>query len=596
MKATWICIGALALFLGGCAVSDSSRPGTSPRASTQSGLAPASTAAKRHIRDLITRIDHDNATLRQSAMDELVQIGRPAVPILMETLTSDSVGNRAFASLILGRIGDRRAVEPIIWVLSTDHWFARRVAIVALGFLKDERAIEPLVRMARDPDERVRAELATSISAFADARAVITIIRLQSDPSEKVREQANRGAGYGIAYHLFKDRGRPNPAEIPALIRGLSDQNLQVRRFAAEELVNQPDPRAFNALAAALANSGEHEDVRAWSARAIGKIGGRRAMNALRKALKDSNVAVRGFAVVGLIELDDARAENDIIPMIRDRDRTVRTMAHHALVSLGGPRAYDVLLSELRREKPGVILRLGELGDRRAVGPILEYASHNDPRYRGNAMKALGDLGDPRAIPSLLEGLSDVDGNVRSLAGEALGNIDLAPDLVPMLRAVRRGDGKRIETLFDNAGSTGLGNVLVIYDLLDDDVSQTRKGATYALARGGAFTFLDKPPVSDAARAALSEGIATVRSSTYGDALKNVGQHFFDAIEIAPWWADAHHNLALWAESGQIWDLALEHFDLYLALAPDAEDARDVRGRISRLEEQRGEKPKLPGF
>ena len=211
-------------------------------------------------------------------------------------------------------------------------------------------------------------------------------------------------------------------------------------------------------------------------------------------------------------------------------------------------------------------------------------------------MTALGLIGVSRAVPALLAAVNDESETILNLVGDALGTIDLTADLEPILRAVRRGDERVIESLFANADSNGLGHVLGIYDLLEHENKRLRLGAATALAKSGAFDLLDPPPVPKAAKMALQNGVSRIESASVGDHLRDGGDHFFEAVYLAPWWADAHFNLALWAESGRLWDLALRHLDLYLALAPDAVDVRKVRARISALEQQRGEKPKIPGL
>ena len=65
------------------------------------------------------------------------------------TITEVCVGVEAIRAL--GRIGDRRAVEPLIELLRNSNPDFREAAIGALGDLGDERAIAPLIERVRDP-------------------------------------------------------------------------------------------------------------------------------------------------------------------------------------------------------------------------------------------------------------------------------------------------------------------------------------------------------------------------------------------------------------------------------------------------------------
>ena len=64
------------------------------------------------------------------------------------TITEICVGVEAIRAL--GRIGDRRAVEPLIEMLANSNSDFREAAIGALGDLGDERAIAPLIERVRD--------------------------------------------------------------------------------------------------------------------------------------------------------------------------------------------------------------------------------------------------------------------------------------------------------------------------------------------------------------------------------------------------------------------------------------------------------------
>jgi len=81
----------------------------------------------------------------------------PAVPALIECLDAKSYMLRAEAAFALRRIGDPRAVEPLIALLErlTASWLRAAVATV-LGEFGDKRALPALQRLTDDGNERVR--------------------------------------------------------------------------------------------------------------------------------------------------------------------------------------------------------------------------------------------------------------------------------------------------------------------------------------------------------------------------------------------------------------------------------------------------------
>ena len=57
-----------------------------------------------------------------------------------------------WAAFVLGKLGDARAVEPLIVALKDEDMNIRFTATLALGQLADTRAVEPLIAALKDND------------------------------------------------------------------------------------------------------------------------------------------------------------------------------------------------------------------------------------------------------------------------------------------------------------------------------------------------------------------------------------------------------------------------------------------------------------
>ena len=80
---------------------------------------------------------------RQEAVIQLHRIGRPAVEILLEYLEDDDWVVREAAADTLGKIGDMRAVEPLMTRLQSDKdTGVKEHALKSLGLLGDPRPVE----------------------------------------------------------------------------------------------------------------------------------------------------------------------------------------------------------------------------------------------------------------------------------------------------------------------------------------------------------------------------------------------------------------------------------------------------------------------
>jgi HEAT repeat protein len=71
-------------------------------------------------------------------------------------LNEDDPSQRWKAAESLGRIGDDRAVEPLIHALMDEDWRVRQKAAWALGKIGDQRALGPLRRALMHETEGVK--------------------------------------------------------------------------------------------------------------------------------------------------------------------------------------------------------------------------------------------------------------------------------------------------------------------------------------------------------------------------------------------------------------------------------------------------------
>jgi len=106
------------------------------------------------------------------AQDALRKIGRPAVPLLIETLKDESDSVRGAAAPVLGDIGDSAAIEPLASALNDEAESVRFQAAIALSKFGDGRAVKPLVAWFRDNDPRrpYFGDAAAALARFRDKR------------------------------------------------------------------------------------------------------------------------------------------------------------------------------------------------------------------------------------------------------------------------------------------------------------------------------------------------------------------------------------------------------------------------------------------
>jgi HEAT repeat protein len=107
------------------------------------------------IRDLITTLTGKDGLARKRARDELVEIGPPAVPYLIELLPDKRTHVRWEAAKALSEIGDPRAAPALVKALEDNDPGIRWMA--AEGLIRAERAgLPPLLEALMEHGGSVR--------------------------------------------------------------------------------------------------------------------------------------------------------------------------------------------------------------------------------------------------------------------------------------------------------------------------------------------------------------------------------------------------------------------------------------------------------
>ncbi len=201
---------------------------------------------------------------------------------------------------------------------------------------------------------------------------------------------------------------------------------LLVRYFASP--VEEEAPKAFTALIQAREKAVPHliaaveggDPVLAeWAAGALGNIGDRRAVGPLVRSL-DRPGQPKYVVVWALGEIGDESAIEPIVRRLGDKDREVRKYSARALIKFG-PKAVPAAIAALGDPDAGVrhyaARVLGQSGDARAAGPLMESYSRLDPEV---ALWALGRIGAKEALPVITGAVSDPDWKIRLAAVQAL--------------------------------------------------------------------------------------------------------------------------------------------------------------------------------
>jgi HEAT repeat protein len=250
------------------------------------GVGPLVEAAEHPVSNLGTTA----ASIRNIIGYALATVRDPKAVDALLAVAADAKGHvplRLGAIEALGRIGDKRAADPLVG-LAADEKF-RSAAFVALARLGDGRAYEPLLEQLNSPKADEVRDAITGLGCLKDPRAADPICKTLSErclwkPLDWDRWVNTEAQGAGIRAAAAKalclmgdDRGAElwvdgqrefdridwpsertgthsylSQVDPAPLIQALGDSNHIVQREVAEALIQTAGPRAYPALLAAF--------------------------------------------------------------------------------------------------------------------------------------------------------------------------------------------------------------------------------------------------------------------------------------------------------------------------------------------------------
>jgi HEAT repeat protein len=199
----------------------------------------------------------------------------------------------------LGKIGDRRAVMPLIAMLDEEDEHAWYWAALALGELGDERAVPHLLAKLEDRNlsDRPRMVIAEALGKIGHPSAAPGLRGLLAGGRNSKRSKA------WILWSLWK----AGDAEVVGrCLQGARDKDAEVRWAAVRALGLIGSRKALAPVLARLED--DDPDVRGVAARSLGLIGDPSAVDALISAVGDRERIVQFWAIVASGRLGDQRA------------------------------------------------------------------------------------------------------------------------------------------------------------------------------------------------------------------------------------------------------------------------------------------------
>ena len=328
--------------------------------------------------------------------------------------------------LALGRIGDPRAVEPLIKAFDECRYgddVAGGSIAYALGEIGDQRAVEPLIKTLKHPNAYTRRKAATALGMIGDPRAIEPLISALGDHRSRDVWYAAMDAlvkiGEPAGKVLIKASTYPDDAlseRFKAFVEPIGRNRLDNRGGHMHRYIEDTLSKLIK----------KSEAVESWVKACRYRDGlillaenGRLTVKELTEELENDNWVVRWGAVVALGKIDGMIAIEPLISALDDED--IRDTVIPILCKINDVRIVEPLIETLesgewqdfydvfRHERKYIVpMALGRIGDPRAVEPLIEAMTKQlGGVYRWNVINALVTIGEPSVKP-LINALGDV--------------------------------------------------------------------------------------------------------------------------------------------------------------------------------------------
>jgi len=272
---------------------------------------------------------------------------------------------------------------------------AEREAIVyaALGQVRKTGLVQPLLSLVENADHLITRMAIDALLELIPQLEEDQLASIAKSSDSKVRE-----AAYSTLVQVASS------GSISHVCKGLYHDDPEIRKSCVAALESTKSPDAIDGLVQALQ---DHDmSVAAAAAAALGEIGGERTVEPLIAVL---NVAAIGGAV------------NAALDFIFKNATTAERQPIEKIVALAN------------FVRVAAIVSLGQIGDKRAVKPLLALLKDDDELISVVAIEALGSIGSMEAVVPLCERLPEADLESRKSILQALIDME-SREALPFLR------------------------------------------------------------------------------------------------------------------------------------------------------------------
>ena len=377
-------------------------------------------------------------------------------PLIRDLEKSEKIGTYYNPAKLLGRIGHKRALEPLFIHLKNGRPWSREARAEALGLLGRKEAISPLIELLQDTDADVRRAAVKALAKLSAHEAIGEFKELYGEASENKTFLA-------VALLCLGEKDG-----LDALQEIIESPKIWQRKYVAELFGEMPSVSGNAFLHNMLDDKNLH--VRTQAILSIGKAKALEELPRLHALAYYPNIRIREAVLKALLEF----ASPESIELLRHKALDIEERSSIRFMAIEG---------------------LQEIGTKEAVSALLEVLDGTDDQFYLKTADALGYTRSKQALPRLLEFFKE-QGSVDNTLDER-GQTD-------------SNEGKILKTL----GAQSYKKLVTAYSisLIDPHREGLKLLSHYSEeVRGGAWLALAQPPLTKNRPFSLKNGVSVVR-------------------------------------------------------------------------------------
>ncbi|MBM3134060.1 MAG: NACHT domain-containing protein [Chloroflexi bacterium] len=270
---------------------------------------------------LLASLEDESPQIQAGAEETLVLIGEPAIGPIAETLAQGSSRATGQVIKVLGRIGGRLAVQPLLLSLIDTDEAVQEEAMRALARV-GAPAVQPLMQKLADQHPDIRRRVIDTLQLLG-RQAVEGLLKGLESPQWEMR------------WRVVQTLGEMNVSDkrvLNGLIHALCDDRREIRLSAVEALEKWEEEATVEALAQRLWDKDDAVSRRA--AKALRTVEASRVAGAVRRVLAKHHTEP-GPAIDFLVTMRHSATLAVLQDLATSSDLTTSSLAAAALRQLG---------------------------------------------------------------------------------------------------------------------------------------------------------------------------------------------------------------------------------------------------------------------